>query len=344
MNNQQPTLLVTGGAGFIGANFITYFLKKYPDHQLINLDKLTYAGSTANCREVESLDNYHFINDDIANQKVISEIFASFDIEGAINFAAESHVDRSIQDAKKFIETNVLGTNALLQTAKAAWSKQGVLSNRRFHQISTDEVYGSLGTTGKFHENTPYDPRNPYSASKASANLLVKSFGYTYGMNVVISSSSNNFGPKQHVEKLIPTIISKALALQTIPIYGDGQNIRDWLYVEDHCRALDLIYHHGNTLETYNIGGSNERTNIEIAVTVCEILDQLKPELKADTSIGSYKELITFTEDRQGHDRRYAVDDTKLRKTLGWEPIVSLKTGLKQTVDWYVNQWNKIAL
>ncbi|WP_188454231.1 dTDP-glucose 4,6-dehydratase [Virgibacillus oceani] len=344
MNNRQPTLLVTGGAGFIGSNFITYFLNKYPEQQLINFDKLTYAGLTNNLNEVENLDTYHFIKGDIADEKAVNEVFTSFDILGVINFAAESHVDRSIQNPKAFIETNVLGTNVLLQAARNTWEKQGVLTNRRFHQISTDEIYGSLGATGKFHEYTLYDPRNPYSASKAGANLLVKSFGHTYGMDVVISSSSNNFGPKQHSEKLIPTIISKALELKPIPIYGDGKHIRDWLYVMDHCRALELIFHHGKTLETYNIGGGNERTNVELAMEVCEILDLLKPEIKSEVAIESFKDLITFTVDRQGHDRRYAVDDTKLRQTLGWKPDITFKSGLYQTVDWYAEQWNNITL
>ena len=215
-----------------------------------------------------------------------------------------------------------------------------MLADRRFHQISTDEVYGSLGAKGKFHEDTPYEPRNPYSASKASANMLVKSFGYTHGMNVVISSSSNNYGPRQHAEKLTPTIIQKALDGQAIPIYGDGENIRDWLYVEDHCQALDKIYHHGKRLETYNVGGSNEKTNIELATEICEILDLLVPGLNKQAS---FKDLITFTEDRLGHDRRYAVNDTKLREALGWKPTMPFETGLKKTVEWYIGQWKQLT-
>lgn len=344
MNKQKPTLLVTGGAGFIGSNFITYFLKKYPDRQLVNIDKLTYAGSLDNLAEIDHLDNYHFINGDIADEKLITDIFSNFDITGVIHFAAESHVDRSIQDAKQFVETNVVGTTVLLQAARNAWEQQGVLSERRFHHISTDEIYGSLGETGKFNEQTVYDPRNPYSASKAGANLLVKSFGYTYGMNIVISSSSNNYGPRQHQEKLIPTIISKALALETIPIYGDGQNIRDWLHVTDHCQALDVVYHAGNTMETYNIGGGNERTNIAIAMEICDLLDQLKPDVLKGASIDHFNDLLTFTEDRRGHDRRYAVDDTKIRQSLGWNPTMTFEQGLRQTVEWYVNQWEKVTL
>ncbi|PAV30909.1 dTDP-glucose 4,6-dehydratase [Virgibacillus profundi] len=339
MNKQKPTMLITGGAGFIGSNFIHYFLKNYPDSQLLNIDKLTYAGTMENLREIESLNNYHFIQGDITDEILINNIFNEYDIEGIIHFAAESHVDRSIIDAREFIQSNVLGTMILLQTAKAHWEEKDVLSERRFHQISTDEVYGSLEETGKFNENTPYDPRNPYSASKAGANMLAKSFGSTYGMNIVISSSSNNYGPRQHEEKLIPTIISKALSRESIPIYGDGKNIRDWLYVEDHCRAIDLIYHQANPLETYNIGGGNEKANIEIATEICEILDQLEPDLRKRSSLDSFKDLITFTEDRLGHDRRYAVDDTKLKNELGWKPVEQLESGLKKTVEWYVNQW-----
>lgn len=338
MDYQRPALLVTGGAGFIGSNFIVYYMKKYPDKQIINLDNLTYAGDTANLEEVEHHPNYHFIQGDIADEDAVTSIFSTYNIEGVINFAAESHVDRSIVDAKQFVTSNVLGTLVLLQAAKLDWEKRGVLESRRFHHISTDEVYGDLGETGKFHEATPYDPQNPYSASKAGANLLVKSFGYTYGMNIVLSSSSNNYGPKQHTEKLIPTIITRALHNQTIPIYGDGENIRDWLYVEDHCRALDVIYHHGKAMEMYNVGGGNEITNIDIAKEVCRILDIWKPEM-ADTTPAHFEELIAFTEDRKGHDRRYAVDDTKIRNELEWKPLTAWDTGIQNTVKWYIEQW-----
>lgn len=331
MNKRDSALLVTGGAGFIGANFIHYYLKKYPNSQLLNVDKLTYAGTTANLQAVSHLENYHFIHGDITDKALVEEIFADYDISGVIHFAAESHVDRSIQDAKQFVESNVLGTLMLLQAAKNDWEQKGFLGERRFHHISTDEIYGALGEEGKFTEETPYDPRNPYSASKAGANLLVKSFGYTYGMNVVISSSSNNYGPRQHSEKLIPTIIRKALAGEEIPIYGDGKNIRDWLYVEDHCQALDVIFHQGNQMETYNVGGGNEKTNIEMAHAICDILEEQAP--------GKFCDLITFTADRQGHDRRYAVDDSKLRNTLGWKPETDFDQGLRNTVDWYVKQW-----
>ncbi|MGJ9457556.1 dTDP-glucose 4,6-dehydratase [Oceanobacillus sp. CF4.6] len=341
MNNQEETILITGGAGFIGSNFIQYFMEKYPNVTILNIDKLTYAGSTENLNEVEGSDRYQFIHGDIAHESLVKHIFQNYDITGVIHFAAESHVDRSIEDSRAFIQSNILGTMTLLQAARDDWEKKGEISNRRFHQISTDEIYGSLGTDGVFSEETPYDPRNPYSASKAGANLLVKSFGYTYGMNIIISSSSNNYGPKQHKEKLIPTIIRKALAGEHIPIYGDGKNIRDWLFVEDHCRALDAIYHQGKSLETYNVGGGNEKTNIAIAKQICEILDQIKPEIKwQEEGIHSYKDLITFTKDRKGHDRRYAVDDSKLRNKLDWKPKEDMDEALKKTVEWYVKQWN----
>ncbi|WP_101842823.1 dTDP-glucose 4,6-dehydratase [Halobacillus sp. Marseille-P3879] len=337
MNKEKSCILVTGGAGFIGSNFIRYYLTKYPHAQILNVDKLTYAGSTANLDGSEANENYHFIQGDITDEEVVEQLFSDYSIDGIIHFAAESHVDRSIEDASSFIDTNVKGTMILLQAAKRAWEENGKLRTARFHQISTDEVYGSLDHNDKFNEQTPYNPRNPYSASKAGANFLVKSFGSTYGMNIVISSSSNNYGPRQHVEKLIPKIISNALNHQQIPIYGDGRNVRDWLFVEDHCRALDLIYHHGEAMESYNVGGGNEMTNIDLAARICEILDERYPVQKGNLT--SFKELITYTEDRPGHDRRYAVDDTKLRETLGWQPIVDMEKGLQQTVEWYGNQW-----
>ncbi|GGJ87359.1 dTDP-glucose 4,6-dehydratase [Lentibacillus kapialis] len=337
----SKSLLVTGGAGFIASNFIHYMMQRHPDYQIINIDKLTYAGSEANVQEnTASSGNYQFIKGDIADEQLVNNIFTEYDIDGVIHFAAESHVDRSINDAKAFIESNVLGTIVLLQAARDTWEKTGELSTRRFHQISTDEVYGALDleTNEKFNEQTPYDPRNPYSASKAGADMLVKSFGQTYGMNVVTSSSSNNYGPRQHPEKLIPTIISNALQGKPIPLYGDGKNVRDWLYVEDHCRAIDLIFHEGKALEKYNIGGGNERTNNELTRIICDILDHLKPEQH------SHKSLITYIGDRKGHDRRYAVDDSKIRNTLGWKPLTVFNNGLNKTVEWYVDQWEKAPL
>src|SRR5690625_1732809 len=339
MKKQKTTLLITGGAGFIGSNFIHYMLKHHPDYQVINIDKLTYAGSKENLRRTESYPNYLFIQADITNSTLVNAVFNEYNIAGVIHFAAESHVDRSIEDAAIFTETNLVGTMTLLQAAKNAWKKQGVLNKARFHHISTDEVYGSLGEEGMFNEETPYDPRNPYSASKAGSNLLVNGFGHTYGMNIVITSSSNNYGPRQHEEKLIPAILSNALNINPIPIYGDGKNIRDWLYVEDHCRALDLIFHHAEPMEKYNIGGSNEKTNIDIANHICSILDERQADLRREKGLTSFKELITFTEDRLGHDRRYAVDDSKLRDHFGWKPNESLAGGLQKTVDWYLTQW-----
>ncbi len=345
MSNEKQTILITGGAGFIGSNFIHYLSKEYPDYEILNIDKLTYAGSLENLREVESHDNYQFLNGDIADQYFVAEIFSKYDINGVIHFAAESHVDNSIDNASPFVLTNVVGTVNLLQAAKQTWEKNGELAKRRFHHISTDEVYGSLeNETDKFTEETPYDPRNPYSASKASANMLVKSFGHTHGMNVVISSSSNNYGPRQHEEKLIPTIISKALAAEPIPIYGDGQNIRDWLHVEDHCRALDLIYHQGVSGESYNIGGGNEWTNLDLAMKICLILNELHPDALEQASIISFQDLITFVEDRPGHDRRYAVDDRKIRQSLGWEPVMSIDAGLRNTVEWYSRKWGEVRI
>ncbi|MFD1067766.1 dTDP-glucose 4,6-dehydratase [Oceanobacillus locisalsi] len=335
----SKAILITGGAGFIGSNFIQYFQEQYPEQQLINVDKLTYAGSLNNVTEAANNKNYHFVHGDIADMKTVTAIFADYDIEGVIHFAAESHVDRSIQDASPFIDTNIVGTLNLLQAARADWEEKGELSERRFHHISTDEIYGSLGESGKFTEETPYDPRNPYSASKAGANFLVKSFGHTYGMNVIISSCSNNYGPRQHEEKLLPTIIRQALAKEKIPIYGDGKNIRDWLFVEDHCKAIDLVYHHGKTLETYNIGGNNEQENILITHTVCRLLDELRPDLLQTYGLQHFSDLVTFVEDRKGHDKRYAIDASKIQNELGWQPEVDLENGLRKTVEWYLQKW-----
>ncbi|WP_079529620.1 dTDP-glucose 4,6-dehydratase [Halobacillus hunanensis] len=338
----NKALLVTGGAGFIGSNYITSFLEKYPDWQLVNLDKLTYAGNVDNLSAVNDLDRYHFVHGDVADETVVNEIFRVFDIEGIIHFAAESHVDKSIMDSNPFILTNVLGTGVLLEAARKDWEAKGVLKERRFHHISTDEVYGSLEAEGKFTEETPYNPRNPYSATKAAANMLVKSYYTTYGMNVVLSSSSNNYGPRQHDEKLIPTIIRKALSLERIPIYGDGMNVRDWLYVGDHCQAIDRIFHDGEAGESYNVGGGNERTNLELTHYICDQLDRVKPHFLAEKDLQSYRELITFVDDRPGHDRRYAVDDSKIRRQLGWSPQVSYLDGLKDTVEWYVTKWEEV--
>jgi dTDP-glucose 4,6-dehydratase len=343
------TLLITGGAGFIGSNFIDYFLKKYPQYRVVNLDLLTYAGSLDNLKELEGNARHVFIEGDICNRTLVERIFNDYAIGGVIHFAAESHVDNSITNPGVFIETNVSGTFTLLDVAYKHWMEgpfkyknpefrtpnpEPDESAHRFHHISTDEVYGSLGDEGLFTEQTPYAPNSPYSASKAASDMLVRSYRHTYGMNTVITNCSNNYGPKQHDEKLIPTIIRKALAQEPIPIYGDGKNIRDWLYVLDHCKGIDLAYHQGRSGEVYNIGGRNERTNNAIAHRICEILDRVKP--KAD---GSYKAQITYVKDRAGHDRRYAIDATKIETELGWKADETFNTGIEKTVEWYVKKY-----
>lgn len=333
------TILITGGAGFIGSNFIPYFLNKHQDTKVINLDKLTYAGELSNLDEVSSNRNYNFVKGDIYNRKLIEDLFKTYRFNGVIHFAAESHVDNSIENPGEFINTNIVGTFNLLDVAKANWMtssnqpKKNCIKNRFLH-ISTDEVYGSLGTSGLFTEKTPYAPNSPYSASKASSDFLVRSYFHTYGMNVVTTNCSNNYGPKQHDEKLIPTIIRKALSNENIPIYGDGKNVRDWLFVDDHCKGIDLVYQYGKAGETYNIGGNNEHNNIYIANKICEILDKIKPK-----SV-SYKNQISFVKDRLGHDFRYAIDASKIEKELGWSAVENFETGIKKTVNWYLNKYN----
>lgn len=332
----SKAILVTGGAGFIGSNFVPYFCAKYPEYKVINLDKLTYAGNLQNLSECENMPNYTFVKGDICDEKLVPELFAKYDIRGVIHFAAESHVDNSIKGPKAFIETNIGGTFNLLENARKYWMeapgkfKPGY-EECRFHHISTDEVYGTLGETGLFREDTPYAPNSPYSASKASSDFIVRAYHHTYGMNVTTSNCSNNYGPKQHDEKLIPTIIRKCLAEQPIPIYGQGTNIRDWLYVLDHCKAIDLIFHKGKSGETYNVGGFNERNNLQIVHTICALLDERRPRAK-----GKYADLITFVADRPGHDLRYAIDSTKLSRELGWKADENFDTGIVKTVDWYL--------
>ncbi|MBQ7949453.1 MAG: dTDP-glucose 4,6-dehydratase [Alphaproteobacteria bacterium] len=333
----SKTILITGGAGFIGSNFVPYFCEKYPQYKIINLDKLTYAGNLDNLKECDGMENYTFVHGDICDADLIEKLFAENDIRGVIHFAAESHVDNSIKGPRAFINTNIVGTFNLLEAARKQWMdapgkvKPGY-ENCRFHHISTDEVYGALGETGMFREDTPYAPNSPYSASKASSDFLVRAYHHTFGMNVTTSNCSNNYGPKQHNEKLIPHIISKALAGQPLPIYGRGENVRDWLYVLDHCKAIDLIYHNGKSGETYNIGGRNERNNITIVKTICAILDEKKP--RSDGK--KYEEQITFVADRAGHDFRYAIDATKLEKELGWRADETFDTGIVKTVEWYL--------
>ena len=335
----SETVLVTGGAGFIGSNFVPYFLKAHPEITLVNLDKMTYAADEANLAEVRDNPRYVFVKGDITDKELVEKIFAGHDIRGVIHFAAESHVDNSIKGPEIFVKTNVLGTFTLLETARRHWMDEPFkvkagYEKCRFHHISTDEVYGTLGETGFFTETTPYAPNSPYSASKASSDLLVRAYHHTYGMNVTTSNCSNNYGPKQHGEKLIPTIIRKCLNGENIPVYGDGKNIRDWLYVLDHCKAIDLIYRKGVSGETYNVGGRNERNNLQIVDTICAILDREAPRKE-----GKYKELVTFVKDRAGHDRRYAIDATKLETELGWKADENFDTGIVKTVEWYLKKY-----
>jgi len=345
MFNNNKTILVTGCAGFIGSNFVPYFIDKYENYNIVNLDLLTYAGNLENLTEVENHPRYKFIKGDICNRELVEFIFDEYDVRGVIHFAAESHVDNSIKNPGVFIETNVNGTFTLLDVAKKKWMEKPFSYKEdykgcRFHHISTDEVYGTLNETDLFTEETPYAPNSPYSASKASSDMIVRSYQETYGLNTVITNCSNNYGPKQHDEKLIPTIIRKALAGEAIPIYGDGKNIRDWLYVLDHCKGIDLVYHTGKEANVYNIGGRNERTNLQIVNRITSILDEKVPPQE---KIGkeSYKELITFVEDRAGHDRRYAIDATKLETELGWKADENFDTGIVKTVDWYLERYNK---
>ncbi len=333
-------ILITGGAGFIGSNFMLYFLKNNPNFEVVNLDLLTYAGDLSNLESLENHKNYSFVKDDICDGKLVNDLFNEHNFSGVIHFAAESHVDNSITNPDAFINTNVYGTFNLLNTAKNHWMSAPFAhnegcENNRFHHISTDEVYGTLGATGLFTEDTPYAPNSPYSASKASSDFIVRSYFHTYGMNVVTTNCSNNYGPKQHDEKLIPTIIRKAITGEAIPIYGDGKNIRDWLYVEDHCSGIDLAFKKGKAGETYNIGGKNERDNLYIAHKICDILDELRPKEK------SYSEQITFVKDRPGHDFRYAIDASKIENDLGWRANENFETGIVKTIQWYLTKYNK---
>lgn len=335
-------ILVTGCAGFIGSNFVPYFLEQYPEYHLINLDLLTYAGNLENLCEVENNERYTFVEGDICDRALVESIFEDYNVRGVIHFAAESHVDNSIKNPGVFIETNVNGTFTLIDVAYKYWMEKPYVhlegyEECRFHHISTDEVYGTLGATGLFTEMTSYAPNSPYSASKAGSDMIVRAYHHTYGMNTVITNCSNNYGPKQHDEKLIPTIIRKALSHQKIPIYGDGKNIRDWLYVLDHCKGIDLVFHEGNSGETYNIGGRNERDNLYIAHKICEILDTLKPKKT------SYKALITFVDDRAGHDRRYAIDATKIETKLGWVAEENFESGILKTIEWYLEKYKEDA-
>ena len=335
----MKNILVTGGAGFIGANFVPYFIENNPEYHLVNLDLLTYAGNLENVSEVENHPRYTFVQGDICDRNFVEELFQKYQFHDVIHFAAESHVDNSISGPEAFIKTNVLGTFNLLDAARKLWmsapNQYNVgFENSRFHHVSTDEVYGTLGETGLFEETTPYAPNSPYSASKAGSDMIVRSYFHTYGMNVVTTNCSNNYGPKQHDEKLIPTIIRKAIQGENIPIYGDGKNVRDWLFVLDHCKGIELAFKKGNAGETYNIGGRNERNNLYIVDKVCSILDEMKPKAS-----GSYKEQITFVKDRPGHDLRYAIDATKIETELGWKADENFESGIVKTVEWFLKKY-----
>ncbi len=325
----KKTVLITGGAGFIGSHVVRLFVNKYPDYLIINLDKLTYAGNLENLKDIENKPNYRFVKADIVSADQMLQIFNQFRFDGIIHLAAESHVDRSISRPMDFIYTNIIGTTNLLNMALGQWKNN--FQDKVFYHISTDEVFGSLGQEGFFTEQSAYDPRSPYSASKASSDHMVKAYHNTYGLPVLISNCSNNYGPNQFPEKLIPLAINNILNQKPIPVYGKGENVRDWLYVEDHAQAIDIIFHHGKKGETYNIGGNNEWKNIDLIRLLCRIMDRKlgKPE-------GDSERLITFVKDRAGHDLRYAIDATKLKKELGWQPAHTFETGLERTVEWYL--------
>ena len=330
----KKTLLITGGAGFIGSHVVRLFVQKYTEYKIVNLDKLTYAGNLENLSDVEHLDNYIFEKGDIVDEKYVQFLFEKYDFNGVIHLAAESHVDRSITNPMEFIMTNVIGTVNLLNAAKNNWSNN--FADKLFYHVSTDEVYGSLPETGLFLETTPYDPQSPYSSSKASSDHFVRAYGNTYGLPFVISNCSNNYGPNQFPEKLLPLFINNIRNNKELPVYGDGLFTRDWLYVEDHARAIDLIYHKGKNSETYNIGGFNEWTNIDLIKVMCLKMDEILGKEK-----GTSEQLITYVKDRPGHDKRYAIDASKIKNELSWEPSLQFEEGLQKTIQWYMNnqQW-----
>lgn len=326
----KKTILITGGAGFIGSHVVRLFVNKYLEYQIVNLDALTYAGNLENLKDIDAAPNYQFVKGDITDDQFIPALFEKFSFDGVIHLAAESHVDRSITDPFAFIKTNVFGTANLLNAAKNAWKDN--MEGKRFYHISTDEVYGSLGETGFFVEDTAYDPRSPYSAAKASSDHFVRAYHHTYGLPVVVSNCSNNYGANHFPEKLIPLSIHNIKNNKPIPVYGKGENVRDWLWVNDHARAIDVIFHQGVNGETYNIGGHNEWTNIDLIHKLCEIMDT-----KLGREPGTSAKLITFVKDRAGHDLRYAIDSSKLQRELGWTPSLQFEEGLEKTVDWYLS-------
>ncbi len=325
-------ILITGGAGFIGSHVVRLFVTKYPDYQIVNLDKLTYAGNLENISDIENAPNYSFVKGDIVDAEFIDQLFAEHQFDGVIHLAAESHVDRSITDPMAFVMTNVVGTCNLLNAAKKTWQESGY-EGKRFYHVSTDEVYGELHNPEDFFlETTAYDPRSPYSASKASSDHFVRAYGNTYKLPVVITNCSNNYGPNHFPEKLLPLMIHNILNNKPLPVYGKGENVRDWLFVVDHARAIDTVFHHGKEGETYNIGGFNEWKNIDIVMLVCKTMDE-----KLDREAGTSEKLITYVTDRAGHDLRYAIDATKIMNELGWKPSLQFEEGLEKTVDWFLN-------
>ncbi|TLP80745.1 dTDP-glucose 4,6-dehydratase [Maribacter sp. ACAM166] len=323
-------ILITGGAGFIGSHVVRRFVDNYQDYNIYNLDSLTYAGNLENLKDIDQKSNYNFIKGDIVDEYFINDLFKRIDFDGVIHLAAESHVDRSIEDPLAFVRTNIIGTVNLLNAAKNTWKKN--YKDKLFYHVSTDEVYGSLGKDGLFTEETSYDPNSPYSASKASSDHFVRAYGETYGLPFVISNCSNNYGPYHFPEKLIPLFINNIIEKTPLPVYGDGKYTRDWLFVEDHSRAIDLVFHKGKNHETYNIGGFNEWQNIDLVKLLCEVMDK-----KLDRDVGTSQKLITYVKDRPGHDLRYAIDATKISKELGWKPSVTFEEGLEKTVDWYLS-------